>query len=86
MTAPELLEEARDLYDEAVALRRTIHRHPEIGNENPITRGEILGAIESLPLQITSHHSTSGVAALLTGAKPGPTVLLRADTDCSNDA
>ena len=81
MTAMELLEEAKDLHDEAVALRRTIHRRPEIGNDNPITRDEILGAFESLPLAVTRHNTTSGVAALLTGGKPGPTVLLRADTD-----
>ena len=81
MALEQLLDEARDLQSEAVALRRRLHRHPEIGNENPHTRDELLAAIEGLPLDITSHRTTTGVAALLTGDRPGPTILLRADTD-----
>ncbi len=81
MALRELLDEARDLQTESVALRRRLHRHPEIGNENPHTRDELLGAIEGLPLDLTHHQTTTGVAALLTGGRPGPTVLLRADTD-----
>ena len=41
----------------------------------------MLEALEGLPLDITQHESTSGLAALLTGAKPGPTILLRGDMD-----
>ena len=81
MALSELLDEARDLQTETVALRRRLHRHPEIGNENPHTREELLSALEGLPLDLTAHQTTTGVAALLTGGKPGPTVLLRADTD-----
>jgi amidohydrolase len=65
----------------AVELRRTLHRWPEVGNELPITQQQVLAAIESLPLDVTVHETTSGVAALLTGGKPGPTVLLRGDMD-----
>ena len=78
---PELLDEATGLLPDAVALRRTLHRHPEVGNHLPITQQEVLGAIDSLPLDVTVHESTSGIAALLTGGKPGPTVLLRGDMD-----
>lgn len=81
MALDELLEEARDLGSEMVDLRRRLHRHPEIGNENPHTREELLGAMEGLPIDWTAHTSTTGVAGLLTGGKPGPTILLRADTD-----
>ena len=42
---------------------------------------EVLNALEGLPLDITEHTSTSGITALLTGAKPGPTILLRGDMD-----
>ena len=41
---------------------------------------EVLGALEGLPLDTTLHETTSGVAALLTGTKPGPTILLRDGT------
>ena len=34
-----------------------------------------------MPLDITLHETTSGIAAMLTGGKPGPTVLLRGDMD-----
>lgn len=77
----ELVAEARDHLDAAVALRRTLHRWPEVGNDLPITRENVLGALDGLPLDITLHDTTSGIAALLTGTKPGPTVLLRGDMD-----
>lgn len=78
---PELLEEARALLPETVALRRRIHEHPELGLENPRTREAILASLEGLDLEVEQHEKTTGVVALLRGAKPGPTILLRADTD-----
>src|ERR1700749_845792 len=81
MTVSELREEANDQLSRAVDLRRQLHEWPEVGNDLPITRDTVLAALEGLPLDITSHESTSGVAALLTGAKPGPTILLRGDMD-----
>ena len=62
-------------------LRRTLHQWPEIGNDLPITRETVLGALDGLPLDVTLHETTSGIAALLDGGKPGPTVLLRGDMD-----
>ena len=81
MANDALQEEARDLLDGAVQLRRDLHRRPEVGNDLPITRDRILEALEGLPLDVTLHESTSGIAALLTGGKPGPTILLRGDMD-----
>lgn len=81
MTTETLRDEARDLLDDMVSLRRTLHRWPEIGNHLPITRHEVLAAIEGLPLDLTLHETTSGIAAMLTGGRPGPTVLLRGDMD-----
>ncbi|MAT06990.1 MAG: amidohydrolase [Acidimicrobiaceae bacterium] len=81
MSLDTLREEALDLQDDTVALRRRLHERPELGNELPITRDAVLESLEGLPLDITLHESTSGVAALLTGERPGPTVLLRGDMD-----
>jgi amidohydrolase len=81
MSLETLREEARDIHDETVAMRRRLHERPEIGNDLPITREVVLESLEGLPLDVTLHETTSGVAALLTGAKPGPTVLLRGDMD-----
>jgi hippurate hydrolase len=76
-----LREEATDQLGAVVELRRTLHRWPEVGNELPLTREHVLGAIDGLPVDVTLHESTSGITALLTGGRPGPTVLLRGDMD-----
>jgi hippurate hydrolase len=76
-----LRAEASDLLTPTVELRRTLHEWPELGNDLPVTREHVLGALEGLPLDVTTHESTSGIAALLTGAQPGPTILLRGDMD-----
>ncbi len=76
-----LLEEATEVHDRTTALRHHLHRHPELGNHLPLTREAVLIEIEDLPLEVTLHESTSGVAAMLTGTKPGPTVILRGDMD-----
>ena len=74
-------DEARDLLAGMVDLRRDLHAWPEVGNHLPHTREAVLAALEGLPLDITLHESTSGIAAVLEGGKPGPTVLLRGDMD-----
>lgn len=76
-----LREEARDLLPDAVALRRTLHEWPELGNDLPVTRENVLASIDGLPLDLTLHETTSGIAALLHGDQPGPTMLLRGDMD-----
>ena len=52
-----------------------------MGNDLPVTRENVLEAIDGLPLDVQLHETTSGIAAMLTGGKPGPTVLLRGDMD-----
>jgi hippurate hydrolase len=76
-----LLDEAAGYLPGAVELRRRLHRFPEVGNYLPITQEQVLAAIDDLPLDVTVHETTSGIAALLTGGRPGPTVLLRGDMD-----
>jgi amidohydrolase len=81
MTVDTLREEARDIQTELVRVRRELHRRPELGNDLPVTRDVVLGAIDGLGLDVSLHESTSGVTAMLTGGRPGPTVLLRGDMD-----
>jgi len=76
-----ILEQANDVFDETVALRRELHKWPELGNHLPRTRDAVLAALQGLPLDITLHETTSGIAAMLTGDKPGDTVLIRGDMD-----
>ena len=72
---------ATDTLEFARSIRRDLHAWPEVGLDLPHTRERVLEALEGLPLDITLHETTSGVAAMLTGDKPGPTVMLRGDMD-----
>lgn len=74
-------EQATGMLEYARSIRRDLHAWPEIGLDLPKTRERVLEALDGLPLDITLHHTTSGIAAMLTGDKPGPTVMLRGDMD-----
>ena len=76
-----LLDEAKQLLPELVALRRAIHAEPELGLALPKTREKVLERLEALPLEIETHTRSSAVVATLRGAKPGRSILLRADMD-----
>lgn len=74
-------EQASGLLDQTVVMRRRLHEWPEVGNDLPITRDVVLESLEGLPLDVSTHETTSGVVALLEGSRPGPTMLLRGDMD-----
>ena len=76
-----LLADARTLLPEVVAIRRRIHRQPEIGTDLPITQGVVVEELERLGLKPVLGRKLTSVTALIEGAKPGPTILLRADMD-----
>jgi len=76
-----LLDEARGLLDETIELRRRIHRYPEIGLTLPRTQQVVLDALAPLGLDVRTGSKTTSVTATLEGARPGPTMLLRADMD-----
>ncbi|WP_309132867.1 M20 family metallopeptidase [Brevibacterium sp.] len=76
-----LRTEATALLPELVALRRDLHRQPEIGLDLPETQATVLRALDGLPLEITLGTATTSVVAVLRGAHPGPAVLLRGDMD-----
>ncbi|MEW6269909.1 MAG: M20 family metallopeptidase [Thermodesulfobacteriota bacterium] len=81
MIAHDLVEEARTLLPGAVALRRRLHRQPELGLELPATQQAVLEALDGLPLEVETGRRTTSVLATLTGGRPGPTILLRGDMD-----
>ncbi|MEU9399782.1 M20/M25/M40 family metallo-hydrolase [Streptomyces sp. NPDC048242] len=73
--------EAAVIRSNLVALRRALHREPEIGLDLPLTQARVLAALDGLPLEITLGRELSSVVAVLRGGRPGPAVLLRADMD-----
>src|SRR6516165_8561095 len=75
------LDEARALLPAAVALRRRIHRKPELGLDLPLTTAAVLDGLHGLDVGIAHGPSTSGLIVTLDGAKPGRTILLRGDMD-----
>jgi amidohydrolase len=78
---PSLRESAALIHPDLVALRRAIHQEPEIGTDLPLTQAKIIEALEGLPLEVVLGNKLSSVTAVLRGAAPGPTVLLRGDMD-----
>lgn len=73
---------ASAILPDLVALRRAIHREPELGLHNPLTLAKIKAALAGLPLEFREGPSTTGlVATLHCGGGNGRTVLLRGDMD-----
>ena len=82
MYNPSLLDDARAISSEIVALRRAIHAEPELGLNTPLTRDKVRAALANLPLEWAEGPSTTGlVATLKGGAGEGRCVLLRGDMD-----
>ena len=67
--------------EEIVALRRDIHREPELGFDTHKTAAKVLAALEGLPLKIETGVAENGIVATLGGGGDGPTIALRADMD-----
>ncbi|WP_411110343.1 M20 metallopeptidase family protein [Streptomyces sp. c-19] len=74
-------EDARSVQGDLVRLRQALHAEPELGLELPRTRDKVVAALDGLPLEVTTGNRLTSVTAVLRGARPGPTVLLRADMD-----
>ena len=67
---------------ELTALRRDLHRHPEVSGAEAQTARRVLGALDpTRPDKVISGLGGHGVAAVFNGAAPGPTVLFRAELD-----
>lgn len=81
MTPIDFQQEATGLYDEMVRVRRDLHRHPELGFQESRTAALVAETLTGLGLEVQTSVGQTGVVALLEGARPGPTVLLRFDMD-----
>jgi hippurate hydrolase len=66
---------------DAVAVRRDLHAHPELGFAEHRTAGLVAERLAALGCEVHAGIGGTGVVGLLRGARPGPTVMLRADMD-----
>ena len=81
MTTPDFKQEAAALSDDLIRVRRDLHRHPELGFQETRTAAIVAETLTRLGLEVQAGVGQTGVVALLEGARPGPTVLLRFDMD-----
>ena len=75
------LDAAREILPEVIALRRRLHRVPEVGLELPRTQAIVLDEVRGLGLDPIAGVAVGSVVATIEGSGPGPTILLRADMD-----
>lgn len=75
-----VLEMAKAVAPDAIRLRRQIHQHPELGNQEVKTADLVAETLNSLGIEVLRPVGTS-VVGVLKGAQPGKTIALRADMD-----
>ncbi len=81
MKAADVLARAREILPWMVAIRRDLHRHPELGLEEHRTAARVQEILDELRIEHRGGIGGTGVLGVLPGATDGPTVALRADLD-----
>ncbi len=64
-----------------VQLRRELHRYPELAFEERETSRRLAGVLGEAGLEVRTGLATTGLLGVLSGARPGRTMLIRADMD-----
>src|SRR5205814_3201433 len=84
-TAPaagtDLLADAKAILPDVVAIRRRLHRHPELGLDLPRTQQLIVEELKALGLEPRLGKGLSSVTAIIGADRPGRTIVLRGDMD-----
>jgi amidohydrolase len=80
VTAMNISPDVRSNTKELVALRRAIHQYPEQGFKEFRTSALVRSKLKSWGVEHKAMCGT-GTVALIKGARPGPTMLIRADMD-----
>ena len=72
---------AETLVADVVAVRRDIHRHPELGFRETRTAGIVAARLRALGYEVHEGIGVTGVVGVLRTGRPGKTIMLRADMD-----
>lgn len=79
---PDLLKQAEAMQSELTQWRRTVHQHPELRMDTPVTERFICDTLASFGVtDIRNHIGGHGVCAVISGAKPGKCLAVRVDCD-----
>jgi amidohydrolase len=70
-----------ELVDDVVAVRRHLHMQPELGFQEQRTAAFVAQRLRALGFDVHERIAGTGVVGVLRGARPGRTVMLRADMD-----
>ena len=73
--------QAKKVEGKVIEWRRDLHLNPELSNRETRTAGIVAKHLRSLGMDVETNIAHTGVVGILKGAKPGPTVMLRADMD-----
>lgn len=74
-------ESVTEMFPRLVEVRRDIHRHPELSNEEVRTAELVADHLRRLGLEVKTGVAKHGVVGLLKGTGDGPCVAVRADMD-----
>lgn len=77
----ETMELIKKYMDEMTDIRRQIHRHPELSNQEIQTTALIKETLTGYGVEIADIGLKTGVVGIIRGAKPGKTVAIREDID-----
>ncbi len=70
-----------EIYPELVAIRRDLHQHPELSEQEVRTSKVICKYLKENKIDYKSGYAIHGVVGLIQGNEPGKTVAIRADMD-----
>lgn len=76
-----VLKYAKEIDQELIRIRRTIHQNPELALKEFETAALVESYLKDLDLEVKSGVGKTGVVGLLKGNSPGKTLLIRADMD-----
>lgn len=72
---------ARELFDDAVKVRRQLHQNPEVGFELPKTTKLIKSKLDEFGIEYKNVGDSYGITGTIGNPAKGKTLLLRADMD-----
>ena len=77
----DFLKKAKEMEPEIVENRHYLHRHAELSYEERETTAFLVSELEKMGIPVVTFEDYTGCIAVIEGAKPGKTLLLRADID-----